>query len=156
MDLFLVQHGEARSEVEDPERSLTDRGEETVRKVAAWAARAGLRVGQIRHSGKRRAEQTAAILADSLRPIRGMVAVTGWPPTMMSSRWPRRSGPSQGQLCWWAISRSSADFSACWWPAMQRPKSSASSKAASCVCPVRRASGRSTGRCHRTGSREMI
>ena len=80
MDLFLVQHGEARPEVEDPERSLTDRGEETVRKVAAWAARAGLRVDQIRHSGKRRAEQTAAILADSLRPIQGMVAMTGLAP----------------------------------------------------------------------------
>jgi hypothetical protein len=80
MDIYLVQHGEARPEVEDPERSLTDRGEETVCKVAAWAARAGLRVDQIRHSGKRRAEQTAAILADLLRPIQGMVAVTGLAP----------------------------------------------------------------------------
>jgi hypothetical protein len=31
MDLFLVQHGEAKSETEDPEQSLTDRGDETVR-----------------------------------------------------------------------------------------------------------------------------
>jgi phosphohistidine phosphatase len=56
MDLYLAQHGEARPEVEDPERSLTDRGEESVRKVAAWTARAGVRVDQIGHSGKRRAE----------------------------------------------------------------------------------------------------
>ena len=28
MRLYLVQHGEARSELEDPERSLTARGEE--------------------------------------------------------------------------------------------------------------------------------
>jgi phosphohistidine phosphatase SixA len=26
MDLFLVQHGEAKSEAEDPKRSLADRG----------------------------------------------------------------------------------------------------------------------------------
>ena len=38
MDLFLVQHGEAKSEAEDPERSLTDRGAEAVRRMAAWAA----------------------------------------------------------------------------------------------------------------------
>src|SRR5512142_725316 len=55
IDLFLVQHGEAKSEAEDPERSLTDRGAEAVRRMAAWAARVGVKVDQIRHSGKRRA-----------------------------------------------------------------------------------------------------
>jgi phosphohistidine phosphatase SixA len=51
MDLFLVQHGEAKSEAEDPERSLTDRGAEAVRRMAAWAAQVGVKVDQIRHSG---------------------------------------------------------------------------------------------------------
>jgi phosphohistidine phosphatase len=80
MDLFLVQHGEAKSEAEDPDRSLTDRGAETVRRMAAWAAAAGVKVDQIRHSGKRRAEQTAVIFAKSLGPTQGVVAVPGLAP----------------------------------------------------------------------------
>jgi phosphohistidine phosphatase len=80
MDLYLVRHGEAKSEAEDPERSLTDRGAEAVRRMAAWAAQVGVRVDQIRHSGKRRAEQTAALLAERLSPRQGMVAVPGLAP----------------------------------------------------------------------------
>jgi phosphohistidine phosphatase SixA len=30
MKLYLIQHGEAKTEKEDPERSLTERGEEEV------------------------------------------------------------------------------------------------------------------------------
>src|SRR3954469_24875390 len=80
MELFLVQHGQAKSEVEDPERSLTERGAETVQRMAAWAAQVGVRVDQIRHSGKRRAEQTAALLAERLCPPQGMIAVPGLAP----------------------------------------------------------------------------
>jgi len=80
MDLYLVQHGEAKSETEDPERSLTERGRREVEQVAAWTARACLQVAQIRHSGKRRAEQTAAILAERLVPPEGMVPVSGLAP----------------------------------------------------------------------------
>ena len=61
MRLFLVQHGEATSEEEDPERPLTDRGARDVREVIRLAADAGvLSVERVLHSGKRRAEQTAA------------------------------------------------------------------------------------------------
>jgi phosphohistidine phosphatase len=80
MELCLVQHGEAKPESEDPERPLTDRGEETVRRMAAWAAQVGLKVDQIRHSGKRRAEQTAALLAERLNPAKGVIAVDGLKP----------------------------------------------------------------------------
>jgi phosphohistidine phosphatase len=80
MELYLVQHGEAKPESEDPERSLTDRGEETVRRMAAWAAQVGLRVDQIRHSGKKRAEQTAALLGERLNPAQGVIAVAGLTP----------------------------------------------------------------------------
>ena len=64
MDLYLVQHGEAKSEAEDPERPLTLQDIEAVRRMASWASQVGVRVDQIRHSGKRRAEQTAALLAE--------------------------------------------------------------------------------------------
>ena len=80
MELFLVQHGEAKPETEDPERPLTDRGAETVARMATWASRASVEIAQIRHSGKRRAEQTAAILAEQLKPAKGVVAVAGLKP----------------------------------------------------------------------------
>jgi phosphohistidine phosphatase len=80
MDLYLVQHGEAKPEAEDPERSLTDRGADTVRRMASWAARVGVRVDQIRHSGKRRAGQTAVLLAERLSPAQGVIAAEGLKP----------------------------------------------------------------------------
>jgi len=59
--IYLVQHGEAESKKEDPERSLTKKGRRDVEKVAVWAAQTGLKIEQIRHSGKRRAAETAEI-----------------------------------------------------------------------------------------------
>lgn len=67
--VFLVQHGEATTEEEDPNRPLT------VERAAAWAASVPLSVGRIQHSGKLRAEQTAALLAEKLKPEEGVVPV---------------------------------------------------------------------------------
>ena len=78
--LYLVQHGEAKSKTEDPQRPLTERGRDDVAGVAAFAARTGLQVRQIRHSGKRRAEETASILAERLSPVEGVVAISGLAP----------------------------------------------------------------------------
>ena len=80
MELYLVQHGEAKSEDEDPERSLTEQGMADVERVAVSVARIGLQVCQIRHSGKRRAEQTALILDQHLSPSEGTVALSGLAP----------------------------------------------------------------------------
>jgi phosphohistidine phosphatase len=80
MELYLVQHGEAKPEAEDPERPQTERGAEAVRQTAAWAAQVGVRASQIRHSGKRRAEQTATLLAERLDPANGVIAVEGLKP----------------------------------------------------------------------------
>jgi phosphohistidine phosphatase len=66
MKLYLMQHGEAKSEAEDPERSLTIRGEEETRKISEAAKRLGIRPLKIYHSGKKRAEQTAGIIAGAL------------------------------------------------------------------------------------------
>jgi phosphohistidine phosphatase len=63
MRLYLVQHGEAKSEAEDPERSLTIRGEEETKKISGAAKRLGIRPSRIYHSGKKRAGQTAGIIA---------------------------------------------------------------------------------------------
>jgi phosphohistidine phosphatase len=80
MNLYLVRHGEAKRKAEDPQRSLTDRGREDVARVAAYALDSGVSVVQIRHSGKRRAEETAIILGEYLSPAEGVVSVPGLAP----------------------------------------------------------------------------
>lgn len=42
MRLYLVQHGEALRKEENPERPLSDRGQETVRRVAAFLRKIGV------------------------------------------------------------------------------------------------------------------
>ena len=56
MTLYLVQHGEAKAEAEDPERPLTARGRDDIGRLAALLARIGVRVARLEHSGKRRAQ----------------------------------------------------------------------------------------------------
>jgi len=80
MDVYLVQHGEAKPEQEDPTRPLTDRGREEVQRVARHAARIGLKVAEICHSGKLRAWQTAEILAEHLSPPHGIREMEGLSP----------------------------------------------------------------------------
>jgi phosphohistidine phosphatase len=80
MRCFLVRHGEAKPDAEDPTRPLSERGREEVRLVALHAAAAGVQVAEIIHSGKARARQTAEILADYLRPARGIRAMEGLAP----------------------------------------------------------------------------
>lgn len=80
MHLYLVRHGEAKSEHEDPDRPLTSRGRDDVTRVARALARAGVRVAGIYHSGKVRARETAEILAAELRPSYGLEAMDALAP----------------------------------------------------------------------------
>ena len=64
MDLYLMQHGQATTAAENPERPLTDAGRAAVQRVAARAA--GVRVSHCVHSGKLRAEQTARLLVSEI------------------------------------------------------------------------------------------
>jgi phosphohistidine phosphatase len=66
MELYLMQHGEARAKEEDPDRPLTDKGRASVEGVARRAAGLGLRMDVIQHSGILRARQTAEVLANHL------------------------------------------------------------------------------------------
>ncbi len=78
--IYLVQHGEAKSKDEDPERSLTEKGRRDVEKVAVWAVQAGLKVEGIRHSSKRRAAETAEIFAERLNLKKNVTEVSGIAP----------------------------------------------------------------------------
>jgi phosphohistidine phosphatase len=65
--LYLIQHGEAKSEEQDPDRPLTDHGVTDVRRVVGVAAGTGsVVVERILHSGKTRARQTAAPWGEAL------------------------------------------------------------------------------------------
>ncbi len=69
--IFLVQHGKAYTEAEDPERRLTPDGVAETEKVARLLAAAGVKPREIIHSGKTRARQTAEIFARHLgSPLR--------------------------------------------------------------------------------------
>jgi phosphohistidine phosphatase len=68
MRIYLVQHGEAVPAEVDPERPLSAAGEADVRRIAAVLRGAGIGIARILHSGKRRAEQTAQVLAAALGP----------------------------------------------------------------------------------------
>ncbi len=80
MNLLLAQHGQAKTKEEDPERSLDVVGVESAEKVAKWLYASGVEVTEIRHSGKRRAEQTASIFAKYLSPQHGVKATPGLNP----------------------------------------------------------------------------
>lgn len=80
MELYLVQHGAAKAEAEDPQRGLTDEGKQTVEHMAERISALSLALDRIEHSDKVRARQTAEILAAKLRPANGTVQVPGLAP----------------------------------------------------------------------------
>ena len=72
MYLYLVQHGEAKKEEEDPMRPLSEKGLLDVRRVGAYISRVGITIDAIFHSNKLRARQTAEVLASHLMPSGGI------------------------------------------------------------------------------------
>jgi phosphohistidine phosphatase len=80
MTCYLVRHGEAKPEAEDPQRPLTEHGESQVEKVARAALARGIRAAEIWHSDKLRAKQTAEILARHLSSPNSLREVSGLAP----------------------------------------------------------------------------
>ena len=80
MKLYLVQHGEAVDKGVDPQRPLSEQGQADVAAVAARLAGADIRVERVWHSGKLRAEQTAAGLAKAVCRGCRPVAISGISP----------------------------------------------------------------------------
>jgi len=77
MELYLVQHAEAKREEEDPSRPLTDKGKEDISKVANFLKKLNIAVKVIKHSDKLRAEQTAQELSKGLTSIDGLEKTSG-------------------------------------------------------------------------------
>jgi phosphohistidine phosphatase len=68
MKLYLLQHGEACTKEQDPQRPLTADGQADVKRMTAFLQSAGVRVQRVIHSGKLRASQTAELLAAAIAP----------------------------------------------------------------------------------------
>src|SRR5437667_6658406 len=81
MHVYLVQHGKAKSADEDPDRSLSDEGREEVMQIAEFLRGLRITISLIQHSGKRRAEETAHILASSIRCTTGPCPTDGLAPS---------------------------------------------------------------------------
>ncbi|MCP4400724.1 MAG: phosphohistidine phosphatase SixA [bacterium] len=82
MKLYLMQHGSAMSKEENSARPLSAQGIKDVEKVAMFLSRVGSasQLSEIRHSGKRRAQETAEIVARSLGQQERVIAVDGLNP----------------------------------------------------------------------------
>ena len=80
MKLYLVQHAKAASKEVDPDRSLTGEGQRDIQKVAEFVRPLNLQVDSLWHSGKKRAEQTAEVLAESIKANKNMTERDGLAP----------------------------------------------------------------------------
>ena len=80
MPLFLVQHGKNLAKQVDPEKGLSDEGRNEVERIAARALGYGVNIGAVRHSGKKRARQTAEIFGRTFVPEGGVQKMDGLAP----------------------------------------------------------------------------
>jgi len=98
MKLYLVQHGLAKSEGEDPERPLSDEGIYQSEKVAAHLASLGIEVDSIFHSPKLRAKETALIFVRQLKPSGLAVQRDGLAPKDDPAIWKERLKDEKGDV----------------------------------------------------------
>lgn len=77
MKLYLVQHGKALSKEQDSERPLSEEGRQEVQKIASFVKPLCIQVNSIWHSGKKRAEQTAEIMAGAIVSKNGLLMHKG-------------------------------------------------------------------------------
>ena len=68
MKLYLMRHGEALSPDKDPERGLTDNGKKRIEQLAHHLHKNGVSFSQVLHSPKKRARETAEIMASIIYP----------------------------------------------------------------------------------------
>lgn len=80
MALYLVQHGKNLTKTEDPEKGLSVDGKLDTERIAGVANGYRVKVSRIVHSGKKRARETAEIMASVLSPTNGLEALKGMNP----------------------------------------------------------------------------
>ncbi len=80
MKLYLVQHAKAAPTEVNAQRPLTEEGRRDVQKVAAFVKPLNLCVDYLWHSGKRRAAETAELLAEVINIKEATIARDGLGP----------------------------------------------------------------------------
>jgi phosphohistidine phosphatase len=90
MFIYLVQHANAKSEEVDPARPLCEKGLAEITKVASYTSGLIININEIFHSPKLRAKQTAQILADYLKPLKGTAEADGLKPNDDPAIWAKR------------------------------------------------------------------
>ena len=98
MRLYLVQHGLAKSEEEDPERPLSDKGISESERVAARLASMNIGLNRIFHSPKLRAKEMALILARQLNPLGIPTQRDGLAPKDDPAIWKERLQGEEGSI----------------------------------------------------------
>lgn len=99
MRIYLVQHAQAKSKEEDPDRPLSDHGIRDAERLAVFLGdRTEVEVAAIHHSGKNRAEQTAGIFAGKLHPEGGIHAADGLGPLDDPAEWADRLSEEKGDV----------------------------------------------------------
>lgn len=72
MDAYLIRHGDAVAEMDNPKRPLSTKGRRDVQRTAHLALARNIQISAIYHSGILRAFETARILAEILAPPLGL------------------------------------------------------------------------------------
>ncbi len=90
MLVYLVQHGDAKREEEDPSRPLSEKGIKDVKGVASHISKLNIGVEEVLHSGKLRAKQTAEIISEKLKIAKGISETDGLSPMDDANMWAER------------------------------------------------------------------
>jgi len=77
MAIFLVQHGKNKPKDQDPEQPLSEEGHFEVKRIANVAKEYHIPVKCIKHSGKKRAQQTAELFAAACTPTQDVAMMDG-------------------------------------------------------------------------------
>ncbi|MFH1984532.1 MAG: phosphohistidine phosphatase SixA [Pseudomonadota bacterium] len=80
MAIYLVQHALSLPKELDPRKGISPEGRKAAETIAGVAKTYGVHVSQIRHSGKLRAMETAAIFDQALQPSGGVTDMPGLAP----------------------------------------------------------------------------
>ncbi len=90
MFIYLVRHAKAKNEEVDPARPLCEKGLSEIMKMASYTSGLDISITEIFHSPKLRAKQTAQILADYLKPLKGITETDGLKPNDDPAVWAER------------------------------------------------------------------
>jgi phosphohistidine phosphatase len=99
MHLYLVQHAEAATKEENPDRPLTEKGRNDIFKTARFvSSNMKIQVPAILHSGKTRAKESAEILAISIKAPKGVLEVEGLNPKDDVSIWVNKLSEAKNDI----------------------------------------------------------